>query len=122
MPWPSADLPAVCTEADSQRASEAQVHHTIHQEDGLSDRADRPLPPLEVRGARGGIQLRRLRHVRPGNKHSYAHFPKVSFTASLIYFKAAHLAHFSSRLLSGMLMAMWTPAPCGPSLQSDQHR
>lgn len=57
MPSLNANLPAVCTEADSQRAFEAQVHHTIHQEDGLSDRADRPLPPLEVRGTRGGIQL-----------------------------------------------------------------
>lgn len=48
---------SVRTEADSQRAPEAQVHHTLHQENGLSDRADRPLPSLEVRGARGGIKL-----------------------------------------------------------------
>lgn len=45
------------TEADCQRASETQVHHTLHKEDRLSDRADRSLQTLEVRGTRRGVQL-----------------------------------------------------------------
>lgn len=53
----------VSAEADSQRTFKAQVHHTLHQEDSLPDRADRSLPPLEVRGPRGGIQLGWLRYV-----------------------------------------------------------
>lgn len=53
----------LCTETNSQRASETQVYHTLHQEDSLSDRADWPLPPLEIGGARGGVQLGRLGHV-----------------------------------------------------------
>lgn len=53
----------LCTETNSQRASETQVYHTLHQEDSLSDRADWPLPPLEIRGTRGGVQLWRLGHV-----------------------------------------------------------
>lgn len=59
-----------CTEANSQGARQAQVHHAVHQEDGLSDGADRPLPPLEVRGARRRVQLRRLRHVRSKKIHT----------------------------------------------------
>lgn len=53
----------LCTETNSQRASKTQVYHTLHQEDSLSDRADWPLPPLEIRGTRGGVQLWRLGHV-----------------------------------------------------------
>lgn len=53
----------VCTEAHRQRAPEAQVYHASHQEDDVSHRADRPIPALEIRGTRGGVQLRRLRHV-----------------------------------------------------------
>lgn len=52
-------------EANSQGAGEAQVHYTLHQEDGLPVGTHRPLPSLEVRGPRGGVQLRRLRYVRP---------------------------------------------------------
>lgn len=57
----------ICTEANSQRASETQVYHTLHQEDSLFDRADWPLPPLEIRGTRGGVQLWRLGHVSLNN-------------------------------------------------------
>lgn len=52
-------------EANSQGAGEAQVHYTLHQEDSLPVGTHRPLPSLEVRGPRGGVQLRRLRYVRP---------------------------------------------------------
>lgn len=51
-------LTALCPPAaHSQGAAEAQVHHSLHQEDLLPHRAHRPLQALEVRGAWRGVQL-----------------------------------------------------------------
>lgn len=52
------------TETNSQRAAETQVHHPLHQENLIPGRAHWSIPPLEVRGTRGRIELWRLWHVR----------------------------------------------------------
>lgn len=76
---------SLSAETNSKRAPEAQVHHTLHQEDGLPDGADWPLPPLEVGGTRGGIQFWRLRYVSLKNTHEYTwdlHFSKDAITTT----------------------------------------
>jgi len=52
------------TETNCQRAAETQVHHPLHQENLIPGRTHWSIPPLEVGGTRGRIQLWRLRHVR----------------------------------------------------------
>lgn len=88
----------VSTEADSQRTIEAQVHHAIHQEDGLPDRADRSLPPLEVRGPRGGIQLRWLRYVSSARTPPFTkYFPQEITLVTLILSDAEFWQRFPSQ-------------------------
>lgn len=46
-----------CTAAHRQGVTEAQIHHALHQENVLSDRADWPIPPLEVWRPRRRVKL-----------------------------------------------------------------